>query len=42
MWFLLKGMDPSQTRDLNLGEVQTMAEGKAQPMRDTKGNSDIF
>lgn len=34
---LTMGMDPSQTRDLNLGEVQTMAKRKAQQLRDTKG-----
>lgn len=34
---LTMGMDPSQTLDLNLGEVQTMAERKAQQLRNTKG-----
>lgn len=39
---LTMGMDPSQTRDLNLGEVQTMGEQKAQPLRDTKGNDNLL
>lgn len=30
-------MDPNQTQDWNEGEVLTMTEQKAQPMRDTKG-----